>query len=684
MFNNFTPIGNNSHRFNGTFDGNHHCISGININQSQNFQGLFGVVGQNGTVKGVTLEDCAIRGNAYSGSVVGSNLGTVERCLVLGSIVQGTESGGVVGYTNGNLRFNYYAGNNASGIGFDNQNTNADNIFGGNKGYTISCSEGLTFDYVIGSTTESEGNAIIEYNGTSYAAEGVTISLMVDSPMGYTISSLMCNGTTIMPNVEGVYTFTMPAANVNITSTQIQPTFIHEGLWDDEENWSNGLPIGGSDVVIAAPATIEGAVNVGYITFENGGSITIAKGGELTHRDNVTATFQKGISAYNDDSDGWYTIASPVTYNLPIANHFTTESTYDLYLYHEPTHYWWNSKNPEHDFTVLKHLEGYLYANAEDVTLSFTGNMLATGNTVTIPLSCYAAGRLKGYNLVGNPFTRRLTEEDVIKIGNEDLTNYLVADGGSELVPYTLAERPIEPGEGFLVQATEAGQNIVINYTTRGEQTKWHPAYLCIEAGKEGFYDRAYVQMGGGNTLRKMNLGENTPRVSVWHDGKDWAAATIEAATGELPVNFKAVEDGIYTISVSAENLNLGYLHLIDNMTGADVDLLVPELVEGPASYTFNAKTTDYESRFKLVFSTQVPEPVEGSDQPFAYISNGEIIVNGEGMLQVIDVMGRVILSGDAIHRVSTSGMTPGVYVLRLINGEKMKTQKMVLSSSNH
>lgn len=100
--------------------------------------------------------------------------------------------------------------------------------------------------------------------------------------------------------------------------------------------------------------------------------------------------------------------------------------------------------------------------------------------------------------------------------------------------------------------------------------------------------------------------------ISVWHDGKDWAVATIEAAMGELPVNFKAVEDGTY------------------------------------------------------MFSTQVPDPVEESDQPFAYISNGEIIVNGEGMLQVIDMMGRVIVSRDAARHVSTNGIAPGVYVLLL------------------
>jgi hypothetical protein len=489
--------------------------------------------------------------------------------------------------------------------------------------------------------------------------------------MGFGIESLMCNGTEITPNSHGVYTFTMPAADVSITSILLQTAFITEGNWHDEANWSNGLPSEGSDVVIAAPATIHGIVNVGYVTFENGGSITIADGGQLIHADNVRATLQKEILGYDEDNDRWYTIASPSTSPVSTAN-LITESEYDLYLYHEPTHYWWNSEDTLHNFNTLRDLEGYLYANEEKVTLSLTGNMQATDNTVTIPLSYNnSAGRLKGFNLVGNPFTRGLTQGDLITIGDDALTTYLLADGDGELVSYALAERPIEPGEGFFVQATEPGQNLVINSATRGEQAKGQPAYFRIEVGKEGYYDHAYVQFGGGNTLRKMKLSDNIPSVSVLHDGEDWAAVTIGSATGELPVNFKATENGTYTISISTEGLEVDYLHLIDNMTGADTDLL-----QTP-SYSFEAKTTDYESRFKLAFAAD--EAVCGPNEAFAFISNGEIIVDGEGMLQVIDMTGRIIINRVAAGYVSTNGMTPGVYVLRLINGDDVKTQKMVL-----
>ena len=48
-------------------------------------------------------------------------------------------------------------------------------------------------------------------------------------------------------------------------------------------------------------------------------------------------------------------------------------------------------------------------------------------------------------------------------------------------------------------------------------------------------------------------------------------------------------------------------------------------------------------------------------------------------LLQIVDMTGRIILSRDAARHVSTAGMTPGVYVLRLIEDDNVKTQKIVV-----
>ena len=59
---------------------------------------------------------------------------------------------------------------------------------------------------------------------------------------------------------------------------------------------------------------------------------------------------------------------------------------------------------------------------------------------------------------------------------------------------------------------------------------------------------------------------------------------------------------------MTAEGVKLDHLHLIDNLTGDDIDLLAAgPLTSLGASYTFTAKPTDSASRFRLVFSVCVP-----------------------------------------------------------------------------
>ena len=85
-----------------------------------------------------------------------------------------------------------------------------------------------------------------------------------------------------------------------------------------------------------------------------------------------------------------------------------------------------------------------------------------------------------------------------------------------------------------------------------------------------------------------------------------------------------------------------------------------------------------YASRFKLVFS--VCGDADGDNGNFAFISNDDIIINGEGTVQLIDMTGRIIVSVDGRTRyISTTGMTTGVYVLRLLESDDMKIQKIVI-----
>ena len=143
-----------------------------------------------------------------------------------------------------------------------------------------------------------------------------------------------------------------------------------------------------------------------------------------------------------------------------------------------------------------------------------------------------------------------------------------------------------------------------------------------------------------------------------------------------MPVNFRANEDGQYILTVNPENVDMNYLHLIDNMTGMDVDLL-----QTP-SYSFEAKVNDYESRFRLVFATNKEDSVSTGSKAFAFFSNGNWIINNDSKatLQIVDINGRVLCNEQINGCYSKSfEAAPGVYMLRLINGDNVKVQKLVV-----
>lgn len=95
----WTPIGNSSVAFDGTFDGDDHTISGMFINTTSSNNGLFG--NSRGTIQNLTLNNAWIYGGKYTGGIIGYNVGTAENLTNLAS-VSGKEDclGGVMGSSN--------------------------------------------------------------------------------------------------------------------------------------------------------------------------------------------------------------------------------------------------------------------------------------------------------------------------------------------------------------------------------------------------------------------------------------------------------------------------------------------------------------------------------------------------------------------------------------------------------
>ena len=382
--------------------------------------------------------------------------------------------------------------------------------------------------------------------------------------------------------------------------------------------------------------------------------------------------FTMPIASHGGTSGGWYLISSPLAdavdpQNVPqLINDDVLSPDFDLYRFNQDSDMNWENwkQEGEHYHFNLEPGRGYLYANADNVDLNFIGDPY-TGNG-EIPLHYSANKHLGGWNLVGNPFNAPAY------IGNRDY--YRMNEEGTDIIS-TNEGSPIAAMEGIFVY-TETDGEVLTFSTTEPENRSEQLSVNVNKVTRSGHlipFDRAIIRFGEGQALPKFQLHKESAKLYIPQNGQDYAVVTAEEQ-GEMPINFSANENGSYTLSFSCENVEFSYLHLFDNKTGTDVDLL------STPTYTFNATTMDYESRFKLVYATG--SSIDGDSFTFLN-SNGNFSIfgiEGEATLQVLDVMGRMLstesFNGSIEKRLDVA---PGVYFIRLVNGSDVKTQKIVV-----
>ena len=388
---------------------------------------------------------------------------------------------------------------------------------------------------------------------------------------------------------------------------------------------------------------------------------------------------RRTIEGYGDSENAkWAFIANPV------AGTNTAYSVDNLFCYDYDFYYfdqtedeeWRNYKAGTFSFT---NGQGYLYGSQQDVTLVFKGDFCDEA-TKTVDLEYTEGNNLTGWNLVGNPYG----ETADLPTG---LSYYTMNSTGSDLTPGEATT--IDATEAIFVQATATGQSVTFSKQDRSKGSNGNSILSLNLNNGNGLIDRAIVRFDEGNTLSKFMLDPSHTKLYFTQGDEDYAVVR-SSGEGEMPLSFKAEKNGKYILSVDVKDVELSYLHLIDNLTGADVDLLTPEALiagedpQSPAlSYTFEARTTDYASRFRLVFSICGDANGDNGDSEiFAYFDGSTWVIGntGRATLQVVDVMGHILRSeqidGNATMNLDVA---PGVYMMRLMNGENVKTQKVVV-----
>ena len=526
-------------------------------------------------------------------------------------------------------------------------------------------------------TATKDGEIIAQGGGN--ATNSITISL---SDKVYNTGYILASKSIRIWNIEVTYT---PYNNfIQYDDNTPLPSEIPAG---ENISISNNANMEVSELTIPSTSTVvvtSGSILNVTSTLTNQGSannLIIEDGGQLiVNNSDVMATFKKSIEATptaKTTEGGWYSIASPVN-NVAISSVTNLVDNaagtlyYNLYRYDEQSSVWQAYNTTEHPgFTTLDNGQGYLYRN-NGMELSFSGEV-NHGEVVVNLTNSVTNNELKGFNLIGNPFGHNIYKGSGAAIDNNNLSEgfyYLTNNGAWQAGD---GSKAITPQMGVLVQVTGEETEVTLTISDNNSQpnTRYANDNLQFIVSNNEYQDVAYAKFSKGYGLNKIShRNSEVPMLYIPQNGERYAIAMMSDNTEMFALNFKAATMGRYTLSYKAEG-EFSYLHVIDRLTGDDVDMLL----EG--EYSFTASPKDNESRF-IVRLAYKPDYSNEGNEMFVYQNGDEILVSGEGELQVFDATGRLVRNMSINGAKSLNISTQGVYIFRLV-GNEVKTQKIVV-----
>lgn len=290
----WTPIGNSSVAFDGTFDGDDHTVSGMFVNTTSTHNGLFGQ--SSGTVENLTIENSWVYGGDYTAGIVGRSIGSVLNVKNLAS-VSGKEEcvGGVIGSS---YQKDYKTNSivkNAVNEGIVVGNENVGGVIGCARFVTIDVAENIAsidgFAYVggvFGGIGSSSNNNVVNLKNSG----NITGKHFVGGISGHCGGSLLLNSTAL-----------------NKSSTYSCYEFYACGKFQNAYNDGNisGLRYVGGIVGEVCYGTIENLANRGNVTGEGGTGGIVSSMSYTTSKslynvgDVFGSTYVGGIAGYNQE-----------------------------------------------------------------------------------------------------------------------------------------------------------------------------------------------------------------------------------------------------------------------------------------------------------------------------------------------------------------------------------------------
>ena len=467
--------------------------------------------------------------------------------------------------------------------------------------------------------------------------------------------------------------------------------------WNNPNNWNvKRLPTAEDEVVILTSVNISSEANAKSLNIASGSIVTVDENGVLNvaagitnngsfvlndggqifqNNANIYAKFNMGIenptswSEETSSKDGWQFISSP--FNAAQISLFTglfTPKSYDLYKYDGTQDLEWINHKSETEFEeTFVNGRGYL-ASYETLTSVELAGYLYYAKSFTWDNLTHTEKDLANFHLLGNPFT---FDMDMTAATYNNLVEGVAIvnnEGG-----YTYDVTTIPVGDGFFVKAT--GENPTLSYDAEAKATRGVKANsLNVIATSNAGKDNVVINLGGEKAGfdKLQNFNDAIATVYVAEDGKNYGIYNCDADVQEIELNFNANQMGNYTISIQP-NGKFQTVTLVDRFTGIETNMLLED-------YSFTAMSNENNNRF--IVKLAVSDQQSAVSDNFVYQSGEDLIIDAEGTVQIIDVMGRVLLSDEVEstnNRINVSSFRNGTYMVRVINGSEVKVEKVVI-----
>lgn len=479
--------------------------------------------------------------------------------------------------------------------------------------------------------------------------------------------------------------------------------------WTDDVNWTDGVPLEGSNAIIAAAnnqPTISTAVSLYNLSINTGAVVTVGPTGTLS----VTNTLANsaGVGGFIIKSGGslittgtatalatvesevsggeWHLISSPVSgavsgmfQNKYLQTHSENSNIYT---------------DIEITTALLSPAKGYAVWNAGAFTAQYTG-ALNTGSIGSEGnLSRTTGGINSGWNLVGNPYASSIDLDAAsgwtkINLNNATYIHVNMATWASYVggTGTNGGSRYIAPCQGFFVQVTDGfpSATLAMNNSVRVHNaTPFYKSevsnFVRLQVSGNGYNDEAVVRFLPEATsefdedydAHKL-FGDVADAAQLYSLGSSSLAINSLPETSTVPVGVKIGTEGVYTISATEVN-DISKISLEDTKTGIFTDLL-------KGSCTFSFIPGENEQRFVLHFGPlAVNEP---DNQPAAIYSNHQTVYvemkdNIKGDVFVYNIAGQLVAS--APLSLGTNKLTiysTGCYIVKVITIQSTLVRKV-------